>query len=264
MEKGARQLKNRGLRGVGAFLMAACVALALGPGDGLEARPAGGGAMVEIGDGGPPLVALTFDDGPRNSTTGRLLEGLALREAPATFFLVGSRIPGSEELLREMKAAGHQIGIHTYDHVKITELTHQQFDFQVDKTRELLVDALGEGDYWFRPPYGITDSAVSQWADTPLVLWSVDPEDWKDRNTDRIVNSVLGRAKDGDIILMHDIYDSSVDAALRIVDGLRDRGYCFVTVEQLLELRRVQPERGVRYTALAPEAEEKSQWALAD
>lgn len=250
-------MKNRRLRGVGLALMTACLALALGPGAEPEVQLTGGGAVVEIKDGPLPLVALTFDDGPRNATTGRLLEGLAQREVPATFFLVGNRIPGSEDLLREMAAAGHQIGIHTYDHVKITNLSREDFDFQVGKTREQLVDVLGEGDYWFRPPYGIADSAVSKWADTPLVLWSVDPEDWKDRNTDRIVSSVLSCVKDGDIILMHDIYDSSVDAALRVVDSLLEQGYCFVTVEQLMELRQVQPERGVRYSALAPDPGER-------
>lgn len=235
---------------MGLGLMAACLALALGPGTGPEVRPAGGGAMVELDTGEPPLVALTFDDGPRNSTTGRLLEGLALREVPATFFLVGERIAGSEDLIREMEAAGHQIGIHTYDHVRVTELSHRDFDLQVSKTRALLTDILGEGDYWLRPPYGIVDWSVEQWADGPLILWSVDPEDWKYQDADRIVDCVTRQVEDGDIILMHDIYDTSVDAALRIVDELMDRGYCFVTVEQLMDLRGVQPENGALYTSL--------------
>ena len=248
--KGRGAVRGRGLRGVGLGLMAACLALALGPGTGPEVRPAGGGAMVELDTGEPPLVALTFDDGPRNSTTGRLLEGLALREVPATFFLVGERIAGSEDLIREMAAAGHQIGIHTYDHVRVTELSHRDFDLQVSKTRALLTDILGEGDYWLRPPYGIVDWSVEQWADGPLILWSVDPEDWKYQDADRIVDCVTRQVEDGDIILMHDIYDTSVDAALRIVDELMDRGYCFVTVEQLMDLRGVQPENGALYTSL--------------
>lgn len=214
------------------------------------ARPAGGGGMVVLPDGKAPLVALTFDDGPRPDTTGRLLEGLALREVPATFFLVGERIGGSEALVRSMAAAGHQVGIHTFDHTMVTKLTRAQFDLQVDRTRALLTDILGPGEYWLRPPYGIVDESVVRWADGPLVLWSVDPEDWKDHNTARIVSDVVGRAKDGDIILLHDIYHSSVDAALAIADALLDRGFCFVTVEQLMELRGVEPEAGVLYTSL--------------
>lgn len=201
----------------------------------------------------PRAVALTFDDGPRAETTARLLEGLALREVPATFFLVGSRIPGNEELIREMKTAGHQIGIHTYDHVLVTQLTKAQFRAQLDQTRALLVEILGPGEYWLRPPYGLLDETTEKWADSPLILWSVDPEDWKDRNTQRIVETVIRGVNDGDIILMHDIYESSVDAAFQIVDRLLDQGYCFVTVEQLMDLRGVSPGTGVRYVALPSE-----------
>lgn len=214
-------------------------------------RQAVGPAEVEVDS--PPLVALTFDDGPRNKTTGPLLDGLALREVPATFFLVGSRIDGSEALIERMAADGHQIGIHTYDHVIVTDLSRGDFDLQVGKTRAKLTNILGDGSFWLRPPYGIVDSSVEQWCDCPLVLWSVDPEDWKDQDVDRIVASVLEHVRDGDIILMHDIFESSVEAALRVVDALLAQGYCFVTVEQLMEQRGVQPQNGVRYRRLPPE-----------
>lgn len=233
------------------LLLAAAVALACQREP--TSLPAGGGAQVELSSTAMPLVALTFDDGPRNTTTGPLLEGLALREVCATFFLVGSRIQGSESLIREMATAGHQVGVHTYDHVMVTDLSRQDFDLQVGKTRALLAEILGPGDYWLRPPYGIVDDGVVKWADGPLILWSVDPEDWKDRDTARIVAAVTEHVSDGDVILMHDIYDSSVEAALRIVDILLDRGFCFVTVEQLMALRGVTPEKGVLYTALPPE-----------
>ena len=235
------------------LLVGVLAAAALSETGGPKPLPAGGGAQVTLPAGGTPLVALTFDDGPRNSTTGRLLEGLELREVPATFFLVGERIAGSEELIRDMAEAGHQIGIHTYDHVKITDLSRQDFDLQVGRTRALLAQLLGPGDYWLRPPYGIVDRSVERWADGPLILWSVDPEDWKDGDTGRIVAAVTEHVTDGDIILMHDIYDTSVDAALSIVDILLDRGYCFVTVEQLITLRGQTPEKGRLYTALRPE-----------
>ena len=203
--------------------------------------------MVKIPEE-PPLVAITFDDGPRTDTTAALLEGLALREVPATFFLVGERIPGNEALIRDMAAAGHQIGVHTYDHVLMTELKRGEYDGQVAHTREELERILGPGAYWLRPPYGIVNESVTAWADGPLILWSVDPEDWKDGDVERIVQTVTGRVKDGDIILMHDIYQSSVEAALAIVDQLQGEGFCFVTVEQLMELRRVEPAPGALYS----------------
>ena len=207
----------------------------------------GGQAEVEQTEE-PPLVALTFDDGPRPDTTGPLLEGLAQRELPATFFLVGERLPGNEDLLKQMKAGGHQIGVHTYHHVNLTGLNREQYEAEVGNTRALLCQTLGGGDYWLRPPYGLYDEHIRTWADSPLILWSVDPEDWRDQDRERIVQHVLSRARDGDIILLHDIYHSSVQAALEIADGLLDRGFCFVTVEQLLSAKGIEPVPGERVT----------------
>ena len=205
------------------------------------------GAPAEVTLDSPPLVALTFDDGPRSSTTGPLLDGLALREVPATFFLVGSRIPGNEDLVRRMAAEGHQIGIHTYDHVELKGLSRQDFDLQVGKTRALITQLVGEGNYWLRPPYGLMDRQAGQWCGGPVILWSVDPEDWKDDDIDRIVAAVVEHVSDGDIILLHDLFPSSAQAALRVVDTLLARGCCFVTVEQLMAERGVTPEVGARY-----------------
>ena len=209
-------------------------------------------APAEVTLDGPPLVALTFDDGPRSSTTGPLLDGLELREVPATFFLVGSRIPGNEDLVRRMAADGHQIGLHTYDHVSLQGLSRADFDLQVGKTRALISNLLGEGEYWLRPPYGQIDQASRSWCGGPIVLWSVDPEDWKDDDVDRITAAVVEHVSDGDIILMHDLFPSSETAALRVVDSLLAKGYCFVTVEQLMEARGVIPEAGGRYRSCPP------------
>ena len=227
----------------GAFLCAASLAVLL-PGP-EPAKQADAPAEVTLSD--PPLVALTFDDGPRSSTTGPLLDGLELREVPATFFLVGNRIPGNEDLVRRMAAEGHQIGIHTYDHVELKGLSRRDFDLQVGKTRALITRLAGDGSYWLRPPYGFLDRNAGSWCGGPVILWSVDPEDWKDDDVDRIVAAVVEHVSDGDIILLHDLFPSSGQAALSIVDTLLERGFCFVTVEQLMEARGVRPEAGVRY-----------------
>lgn len=214
--------------------------------------PAGGGAVVEI-PSEPPLVAITFDDGPHISNTRRLLDGLSAREIPATFFLVGERLAGNEALVREMALQGHQIGIHTWDHIMLDEeLGPQEFIRQTTQTRQALEHILGEGDYWLRPPYGIISPELQRLEEGPLIIWSVDPEDWKDRNKTRIVNFVLNKVRDGDIILMHDMFDASVDAALEICDALLQRGYCFVTVEQLMDLRGEEPMAGRRYNRVLP------------
>lgn len=237
--KGGSGVERRKGPGVGLGLLVMCFVLALTP-VGEPVQSAGGEAAVEV-----PVVALTFDDGPRADTTGWLLEQLELREVPATFFMVGSRIPGNEDLIRQMKEQGCQIGVHTYDHVDVTGLSQTDFDLQIGKTRTLLREILGEGNYWLRPPYGFVDQGVRTWSDGPIILWSVDPEDWKDHDVERIVASVVERVEDGDVILMHDIYQSSAEAAIRIVDALEEKGFCFVTVEQLMARQGIAPEAGV-------------------
>ena len=224
--------------GIGLGLLAVCFVLALTP-VGEPVQSVEGQAEVEV-----PVVALTFDDGPRTDTTGYLLDQLALREVPATFFLVGGRIPGNEDLVRQMAAQGCQIGVHTYDHVDVTGLNQTEFDLQIGKTRALLVEILGEGSYWLRPPYGFVSEGVRAWSDSPVVLWSLDPEDWKDHDAQDLVDTVVEQARDGDVILMHDIYQNSVQAAVRIVDALEEKGFCFVTVEQLMARQGVAPEAG--------------------
>lgn len=230
----------------GMLLALACACLsASSPGG--SSLPAGGAAAPVEVPAPPPTVALTFDDGPRASTTARLLDELALREVQATFFLVGECIPDNEALIRRMAAEGHQIGVHSYSHIRITGLSKRDFNFEVGQVRTQLSTILGGSSYWLRPPYGITDASVHQWADSPVILWSVDPEDWKEKDPQRIAAQVLGQVQDGDIILFHDIYESSVDAAVQVVDALLQQGASFVTVEQLMQEKGVSPENGAVY-----------------
>lgn len=193
------------------------------------------------------LVALTFDDGPHPDYTGPLLDGLKERGIRATFFLVGTQIQYAPELVGRMAREGHQIGVHTYSHVNVAGLEREEFRLQVEGTRRLIYSMLGERELWLRPPYGMLDENVQSWADGPIVLWSVDPEDWKDDNVNRIKAHLISHARDGDIILMHDIYPSSVEAALAAVDELCRQGFGFVTVAELMEERAVVPESGQVY-----------------
>lgn len=156
-------------------------------------------AVLETGEGEPcptvpagqKLIALTFDDGPRRSTTTRLLDGLSERGVKATFFLIGAQIENNGDVVRRMDEEGHQVGIHTFDHVKLTDLSRTDFDAQVETTRALLKSTLGHNDFLLRPPYGMLDESVKAWAGCPIILWSIDPEDWRDQNTDRVVREVV-------------------------------------------------------------------------
>lgn len=211
-----------------------------------EAAP----ANAPLPDG--PFVALTFDDGPKEETTTRLLDGLAQRGVRATFFVVGSNVEGNEDLLWRMVAEGHQIGMHTAHHKILAGLNGADFYAEVDELRFVLVALLGEEDFMLRPPYGMISAAGQSRAAAPIILWSVDPEDWSDHNTQREVAHIVENARDGDIILLHDIYDASVDAALEVVDQLMAKGYTFVTVEELFAIRGIEPEDGKVYRKLPP------------
>lgn len=210
------------------------------------------GEVEETESGGQKLIALTFDDGPRRSTTTALLDGLAERGVKATFFLIGAQVEDNRDVVRRMDREGHQIGIHTYDHVQLTDLNRADFDAQVEKTRQVLKATLDHNDFLLRPPYGILDDSVKAWAGCPIILWSIDPEDWGDQNAAREIEHVVANAKDGSIILLHDIFSPSVEAALAIVDRLHAQGYLFVTVEELFAARHITLEAGKVYRDAYP------------
>ena len=221
------------------FILALLTALCL-PGG--EAMPADGGAEIPAGE---KYVALTFDDGPRRGTTERLLDGLKERGAKATFFLIGRQVEDNAGLVTRMAEEGHQIGNHTWSHQRLDGVLPDAAAQEVTRTEAALEALLGGGEYWLRPPYG----QVAEGANfgVPMVKWSVDPRDWESRNTEKVTRAILDSVEPGSIILLHDIYPTSVEAALRVVDKLQEEGYWFVTVEELLRLNGVTPEAGRMY-----------------
>ena len=193
-------------------------------------------------------IALTFDDGPGASTTPELLRGLADRGVRATFFLIGRQIPGNEEIVKQMAGDGHQIGVHTYDHVALAGAQEEEVRAQIEKTEALLTEILGgEEDWWLRPPYGRITSREAAWITTPMVQWTIDPEDWKIQDAEKVTDHILAHAGDGEIILLHDVYGTSVTAALAVVDALQAEGYTFLTLRELFRMEGVEPQGGVFY-----------------
>lgn len=240
---------KKGRGAISPFITALLLLLLLSPRP-AEVLPAD--SSVELEEPEHPLVALTFDDGPSRSTTTKLLDGLAQRGVRATFFLVGEMIPGNEDLVERMEAEGHQIGVHTYDHVWLTSLNAADFQAQVGRTRALLTGILDREGFPLRPPYGGVDDGVKKRAGSAIILWSVDPEDWKYQDAARVAAHVVSQAEDGDIILLHDIYPASVEAALDIVDVLHQRGFLFATVEELAAARHVELTPGQVYREFHP------------
>ena len=195
----------------------------------------------------PKYVALTFDDGPRADTTSALLDGLLERDASATFFVIGEQVPYHEGLLRRMKAEGHQIGNHTYSHVRLKTANMDSVVEEIQKSEVTLQSAVGEGSFWLRPPYGAIDGQRAELIKTPMIYWSVDPQDWKLLDARKVVDAVLAAVQPGDVILLHDFYPTSVQAALEIVDRLQAEGYAFVTLEEQFRIQGVEPQAGVLY-----------------
>ena len=194
-------------------------------------------------------MALTFDDGPRAETTTQLLDGLQERGAQATFFVIGTQVlcAGNEGILERMIAEGHQVGNHTFSHERLLTAAESTVIEEVQKNEVILTNILGEREYWVRPPYGLIDISRAKLIDAPMIYWSLDPEDWKLLDANKVVDLVVEKIKAGDIVLLHDFYPSSVEAALKIIDRLQPEGYVFVTVEELFEIYGLTPEKGVLY-----------------
>ena len=192
-------------------------------------------------------VALTFDDGPKRPTTEKLLDGLKERGASATFFLIGEQVEENRDLVLRMAREGHQIGNHTWSHQRLDNTEPGTAAWEIGKTETALTELLGTGDYWLRPPYGQVSPGEEQRIAVPMVKWSVDPRDWESRDAEKVTRAILENTKPNSIILLHDIYPSSVDAALRVVDELQAEGYWFVTVRELLEINGVTPQPGTMY-----------------
>ena len=179
-------------------------------------------------------LALTFDDGPHPSYTEKLLDGLKERGIKATFFVTGEHAALHPDIIKRMYEEGHLIGNHTYSHIQLTSTNRDKFKEELVKTNEVIQDITGEEVQYVRPPYGSWDKKLETELNMFPILWNVDPLDWCTENAVRVAQTVITDAKENDIILMHDYYDSSVEAALLIVDELTKQGYEFVTVDGVL------------------------------
>lgn len=190
--------------------------------------------QADTGSEQAPQIALTFDDGPHSVYTPRLLDGLKERGIPATFFVLGENIEGNEELLERMNQEGHLIGNHTYHHVKLDSLQHDTAVEEIQKTSMLVEKITGQGTEFIRPPFGIWNKTLEYDVTMLPALWNIDTRDWTTKNVPVTVEKVMDGAADQGIILFHDCYASSVEAALRAVDLLLEQGYEFVTVDQII------------------------------
>ena len=181
-----------------------------------------------------PEVALTFDDGPSPKYTPLLLDGLKERNVRATFFLLGKNVKENQELVQRMQAEGHLLGNHTYNHVQLNKIPETTARQEILKTNNEIYEATGKYPEYMRPPYGAWKKNMELCVEMLPVFWDIDTLDWKSQNVDAILKAAGEEPEDGSIILMHDEYQTSVEAALLLIDRLKEKGYEFVTVDEVI------------------------------
>lgn len=195
-------------------------------------------------------VALTFDDGPSGALTETLLDGLRERNARATFFLCGYRMEQYPSALSRYLAEGHELGVHSTVHTDLTRLSPAELHQDMGETAQKIYEATGLRPRLMRPPGGAYNERVQQEAreeGLSIILWSVDPRDWASRDTGAVLHTMAVETGNGDVILMHDLSESSIRAALQLVDQMQAEGYEFVTVSELAALGGKTLEPGEVY-----------------
>ena len=205
-------------------------------------------------DPAKPMVALTFDDGP-SQHTWNIVSTLQSYKARATFFIIGNQVATHEAAIDYILANHNEIASHSFGHKNLTKLSDVEV---VNQIRPVDAALLEQHDYipvMYRVPYGSRDERVLEilkQEGKPVIGWSVDPYDWKVKDKDTIVNHVLNSVKDGDIVLMHDIYEPTAQAVAELVPALQEKGYQIVTVSELFQFRGVTPEPGMYYKHVLP------------
>lgn len=205
------------------------------------------GVLLRKIDKNKKMVALTYDDGP-SIYTPRILKTLKENNSVATFFAVGNRVPMYSDTVKKAYDMGCEIGNHTYEHKSLPNLSETEVKRQISKTNKEVKKAIGEKPVIMRPTGGATNNNIKKWVGMPSIIWSIDTLDWKTRNADSTKRAVLDHVKDGDIVLMHDLYSATATASETIIPELVRRGYQLVTVSELAECRGGMKETGAYYS----------------
>ena len=196
------------------------------------------------------LIAFTFDDGPSETNTNYLLDNLDKYDAKVTFFVLGSRVDSNKETIKRAYLEGNDIGSHTYNHQNLNLLSDVALIDEVKKTNEAIKEVIGTSPTLLRPPYGNLTDHGKELANMSIVLWNIDPLDWKYKDKNRVANEIIEHAHDGAIILVHDIYKSSVEGALLAMEELQKQGYAFVTINEMAQLRGIKLDTTTSYFSM--------------
>ena len=200
-------------------------------------------------DPSKPMVALTFDDGP-SVYTKDILNQLEKYNAHATFFVVGNRVASYASTIERAQSLGCEIGNHSWSHPQLSAISVSEMKNEIEKTDAAIKKITGEATALLRPPYGAVDADVKKYAGKPLIHWSIDTLDWEHRTSSKTISSVLNNVRDGSIVLMHDIYAPTRDAAVSLIPTLISRGYQLVTVSEMAAYRGVKLQDGTIYYSI--------------
>lgn len=202
--------------------------------------------------GGQKLIALTFDDGPHSAVTARILNTLEKHGAKATFFVVGNRVGSCKSVLKRAHNMGCEIGSHTWSHKNLTKLTVAQMQEEMKKSADAISAVTGVPVKLMRPPEGGYNDTVKKNIQYPLIMWSVDSKDWKNRDAKKNYDAIMSTVFDGAIILMHDLYPATAETVEKLIPDLIAKGYKFVTVSELMEARGYNLQKGKTYSQARP------------
>ena len=205
-----------------------------------------------------PCIAMTFDDGPHGANTPRLLDMLKQRGIKATFFVVGQCAAEFPDIMKRIVAEGHEIANHSWTHPQLSKMGEGSVTEELQKTHDVIRQTTGIEPKIMRPPFGAFTPNQRSWANKKwgykIILWDVDPLDWKVRNAEHVKSEILKHTVAGSIILSHDIHKTTVDAMPETLDGLLARGFKFVSVSELLEMNKPVAPKPKATPAPAPEA----------
>ena len=196
------------------------------------------------------LIAFTFDDGPSYIGTNKLLDNLDKYNARVTFFVLGSRVENYKDTLTKAYKMGNTIGSHTYSHSNLLKLDNYSVMDEIKKTNEAIKNITGSETIYLRPPYGNINSDIKNISNMYTILWDLDTEDWKYKDKDRIADYIVSNAHDGAIVLLHDLYETSVDGALLAMERLEKEGYAFVTIDEMIKIKDIQLDINKNYYQL--------------
>jgi len=191
-------------------------------------------------------IAFTFDDGP-NYNTSSVIDVLNKYNVSATFFVMGKNIIGNEKIIEKMKNSKMEIGNHTYNHLLLTKYNNEIIKKEINKTNELIFSITKSYPALLRPSYGSVNKKIKKVSEMPIVIWNIDTLDWKYKDSDRIANKILKNVKDGDIILMHDIYKSTLNSLEKVIPRLQEEGFKIVSVSELFYYKNINLEKGKVY-----------------